>query len=44
MFSAQTFAVTVKNADGAPVDKSDQIEMKLPPYADHERIKKCVTT
>lgn len=39
---AQMYATTIRNGHDIPVDAGGQIEMKLPDFADHERIKKFV--
>lgn len=39
---AENYAACIKDGHAVPVDAGEEIEMNLPDFADHERIKKLV--
>lgn len=40
IFAAQKYAESLRRGANVPVDVGDEIEMSLPDFADHERIRR----
>lgn len=40
---AKKYAIALRNAQDVPVDVGDKIEMELPDFADHERLKRWMS-